>query len=80
MKLDEWLVNYPSTGSSQMPLSLEARQLSKFLVRTLLDDWAVVHDAVTRQGNAIQKRWLKRNEKERRQLLLSAYPCMRASH
>ncbi|KAG0272108.1 hypothetical protein BGZ95_012158 [Linnemannia exigua] len=65
---------------SSFPTPDEVCREARKRVTKIFKDWTLLNHIVQRQETTIQKRWLKKTREQRKNILLSAWPNMSASH
>ncbi|KAF9100522.1 hypothetical protein BGX27_000354 [Mortierella sp. AM989] len=65
---------------SSFPTPNEVRKEARERVTNIFKDWTLLNHIVQRYEATIQKRWLKKTREQRKNILLTAWPNMSASH
>ncbi|KAF9354127.1 hypothetical protein BGX34_011193 [Mortierella sp. NVP85] len=65
---------------SSFPSPGEVRKEARERVTKIFKDWTLLNLIVQREETTIRKRWLKKTQEQRKNILLSAWPDMSTSH
>lgn len=77
----EWMsARYPSILVPEFPAACEVKREATERVNRIFTQWDKLHSILMQYEDVLRKRWIKKTQDQRKQVLLNAWPCMAQTH